>query len=160
MKLFSSILLVITLFSCSKPGSSPATDRSLENLTDKYFIMTNSVSDPAYPIGNGVSTTDLYHDWYKDECVLDDLRMFKSTGQYLNDNGATKCDPAEPQTATLSWRFIENNTKIETTQEPYKDTLTILINDGTTLKYTIIKRWAPGGNSSTYLWTETWQKHN
>jgi len=148
------------LFSCSKSDNPPATDRRFENLTDKYFIRINSVSDPAYPLGNGTSSTDLFHDWYKDACVLDDLRMFKSNGQYLNDNGATKCDPSEPQTATLAWRFIDNNTKIETTQTPFKDTLTILINDGAILKYTKIVRWAPGGSNATYLWTETWQKHN
>ena len=48
-----------------------------------------------------------------DACERDDLYTFKTDGTYIEDEGATKCDPADPQVITTStWAFIQNDTKI------------------------------------------------
>jgi len=154
--LFLATILAIS--SCNKTNNDDnqnSSERAFKNLTDKYFIRTDAVSAPAYPLGNGTSSTDIYHDWYKDPCVLDDLRMFKTNGDYIYDNGATKCDALEPQSATLQWAFIENNSKIEVTKGRHKDTLNILINDGTILKYE--SKHKNGSSSTIYIWTESWR---
>jgi hypothetical protein len=146
--------------SCSKDNVNKEPDLSevaMKNLTEKYYIRTDAISDPAYPVDNGLSSSDLYHDFYKDPCVLDDLRLFKVNGDFIYDNGATKCDSLERQTATLQWKFIETFSKIEVTILGTKDTLKIIINDGTILKYQVKRRLISNGITNNYIWTETWR---
>lgn len=152
-KYLAIIFSVFIFYSCNK--SEQTQDDPVQNLTDKYFILTDATSNPAYPMGNGTNSSDLYHDWYKEPCVLDDLRMFKSNGDLVYDNGQTKCDPAEPQSAFLKWTFIENNSKIRVTQGVNSDTLKVLINNGTILKYEKKKTSSTTG-PLVYIWTETW----
>jgi hypothetical protein len=161
MRIRQYFLILISIFvfcSCSKEGESDSpTQDPVTNLVDKYFIMTDAVSNPAYPMGNGTTSADLYNDWYKSPCVHDDLRMFKSNGDVIFDNGTTKCDPTEPQSVVGSkWNFIENNTRLVLTQGTNKNTLQILINDGTVLKYDK-KRTSSSTGSIVYTWTESWR---
>jgi hypothetical protein len=34
------------------------------------------------------------------------------TELYITDEGATKCDPMDPQTSTANWSFNANQTKV------------------------------------------------
>jgi hypothetical protein len=45
-------------------------------------------------------------------CSKDDFFTFKSDGTYITDEGATKCDPMDPQTSTANWSFNANQTKV------------------------------------------------
>jgi len=45
-------------------------------------------------------------------CSKDDKIIFQSGGSAVFDEGATKCDPNDPQTETTSWKFIDNDTKL------------------------------------------------
>ena len=37
------------------------------------------------------------------ECERDNYKEFRSGGVYLEDEGATKCDPSDPQETTATW---------------------------------------------------------
>ncbi len=55
--------------------------------------------------------TDLWPS--QDACDKDDLAIFKTDGTYIDDEGATKCDPADPQQTTSTWKFTNNETVLE-----------------------------------------------
>lgn len=68
-------------------------------------------------------------------CEKDDLTHFKKDGTAVDDDGATKCDPADPQTESYLWSFLTNETELQLNfgmgdVQVYD----ILTNDGTTLK--------------------------
>src|SRR5438309_5523715 len=41
-------------------------------------------------------------------CVLDNTASFKSDGTGIADEGATKCNAADPQTSPFTWSFTNN----------------------------------------------------
>lgn len=45
-------------------------------------------------------------------CDLDNRFYFLEGGTTRIEEGATKCNPSDPQTRTGTWSFIENNSKI------------------------------------------------
>jgi hypothetical protein len=59
-------------------------------------------------------------------CEKDDATLFKSNGQYENNEGATKCSAADPQIiSTGTWNFASNETVLNITES------------GSTLPFTI-----------------------
>lgn len=158
--LFAVLALAGALNACSKnedPENVDPTANYQTNLIDKNYIRVSSISNPAYPVGNGVLSTDMYADYYKQPCVLDDLWMFKANGDYLYDHGAIKCNSNEEQTLIWKWKFMENNTILQLSNPgtPYINNLKILVIDGTTLKYEMKVRSSLGID---HVWTETWKK--
>jgi hypothetical protein len=167
MKTLSAYPLIVALFSfgllaCSKSNTpeleEPRLSINAQKLLDKNFILKSSISSPAYPISASRSVTNIYTDWYKMPCALDNLLMFKANGELIADNGEKKCDASESQILALQWKFIENETKIEMLNNGTKDTLKVLINDGTILKYEKLVRWSPTGDAGPFIYTETWEK--
>ena len=45
-------------------------------------------------------------------CILDNSATFNADGTGINDEGATKCDPALPQTTSFNWSFANNETAL------------------------------------------------
>jgi len=43
-------------------------------------------------------------------CQKDNILVFASAGTGSLDEGPTKCDPGDPQTATFTWNFASNET--------------------------------------------------
>ncbi len=156
------LLSLVFLLSCSKKTEPiPEIDDPFKNLVDKYYILEASFSKPAYPVSNGAYVVDIYNDYYKDPCLLDDLKMFTSEGNYIFDNGATKCHPMERQSSTSKWRFVENNSVIQIYNLTDQNTnnLKILVNNGVTLKYEMKVKGSDKGVIKEYTWTETWKKY-
>ena len=60
-----------------------------------------------------------------DACDKDDFMLFGTDGTATFDEGPTKCDPADDQTSTGTWKFIESETKIEWQDMGYTDTAII-----------------------------------
>jgi hypothetical protein len=154
--------IILSLVSCSKEEEIEETQPpvpnvdQLANLADKYYKMISSTSSPAYPDTFAGSSTNMYADYYALPCIQDDLRMFKSNGDLIYDNGPLRCSPLDSQVATGKWKFTENNTKIQVynTSNSNTNDLKILINDGITLKYEMIVKYG----SASFTWTETWKK--
>jgi hypothetical protein len=52
-----------------------------------------------------------------DACISDDVYTLQSGGALTIDEGATKCDPADPQTRTGSWALTTGSVNIITLTE-------------------------------------------
>ncbi|HEX4849319.1 MAG TPA: hypothetical protein VFV08_00870, partial [Puia sp.] len=100
---FACILLII-FTACKKSNKSAS---KTDMLTSGTWKMTALHSDTD---GNGSFETDEFSGF--PSCVQDNFFTFKSGGDFITDDGATKCDPADDQTQTSSWAFSQNETKI------------------------------------------------
>lgn len=82
-----------------------------ELLTGKNWKLTAMTSDPAINWGTGgAMVTDLYAQM--SACDKDDISVFNVNNTYTDDEGATKCDPADPQTTSGTWVFNTTQTII------------------------------------------------
>ncbi|MBF9235968.1 lipocalin family protein [Hymenobacter sp. BT683] len=52
---------------------------------------------------------------FLDDCDKDDFIKFNTNKSATYDQGALKCDQTEPQTATGTWEFTTNETKLKIT---------------------------------------------
>lgn len=89
--------------SCSKDDES--TLSKLELLTQEPWKLKSVTV-----VGLGSSPPESFH--------ADDIYTFSADGVYTFDEGPTKEDPSDPQTATGSWEFAENETIIKLTTGP------------------------------------------
>jgi len=60
--------------------------------------------------GDGVVDNDVFP--FYDECEKDNFYTFKRNGEYEGNEGASKCDPSDPQVATTQWKFTNNEREI------------------------------------------------
>lgn len=95
---------------------------------------------------NGGAWDDVTADNF-DACDLDNRFTFSSGGVITLDEGATKCDPADPQTQTGAWNFVNNEEDLNMDGELYdidelsKNTLAISYTEtfgGETYTYQLI----------------------
>lgn len=108
--LMTSLLFILT--SCEKDK---------DKVVDKEDILVSG----AWQIT--ALTVDPAIDWFGTEvnnvyaqlppCVKDNLTVFKSNGTVNYDEGASKCDPNEPQTTSGTWAFNLDKTVISMTQD-------------------------------------------
>lgn len=98
----------LTVFSACKKDDEPSGKTKEDLLTGKKWKMTAATIDPAIL---GIS------DWYAqmEECEKDNFTEFKKGGQAVFDEASNRCD-GEPQTATGSWIFNSDQTKITITE--------------------------------------------
>ncbi|MBI1228392.1 MAG: hypothetical protein GC192_24370 [Bacteroidetes bacterium] len=100
--LFSAVLL---FNACKKDEKSKT-----ELLTANCWVATAIIVDPPISI-NGTTISDLYAQ--SDACDKDDIFCFKSNGTFTNEEGATKCDDADPQVIeTGTWTFNQGETVV------------------------------------------------
>lgn len=115
MKRFLILLtvLVFTLPACKK-DKSPT-----ELLTGNDWRIKSWTVSPAL-----LGVTDLYATYY-DDCDKDDFTSFESNGVAIFDEGATKCNAADPQTTTGAWSLNDAETEFTLTEDGVTDTWTI-----------------------------------
>lgn len=134
MKNYALILLLAAatvITSCSKDdddnksgGSGGTTASNTSKLCNKNWKMTSLKL-------NGFETISSL-----DTCDLDDFIRFNTDNTYIEDEGATKCDPTDPQTLTGNWSWAANETKLVADGDGLaSDTLNVLTNSGTVLKF-------------------------
>lgn len=150
-----ALVAVASITSCKKeeededPVIAVVPETATQKLCDKSFKMTAWTSSPAW---NG--TTNVYA--VTQSCYLDNTMVFHTVGTVIGGEGATKCNPGDPQTTTGTWVFTNNETVLRV-----NDTIiyNVLINDGTTLKLsaTYIDKTVPA-SPDTLLFTTTFAK--
>jgi hypothetical protein len=59
-------------------------------------------------------------------CVKDDITIFNANGTVNFDEGASKCQPNDPQTLTGTWAFSADKTKVSITQNGETETWDIV----------------------------------
>ncbi len=108
-RIILSIAIIGTLFSGCKKEETTAPKSKTELLCAHYWKITAATIDPPLVI-NGTPITD----WFSqmDACDKDDIVKYNSNNTVITDEGATKCDPASPQTSTGTWSFNSNETII------------------------------------------------
>lgn len=97
-----AFLIAVFCFACNKK------DKELtrtEMLTGGNWKITAFMEDND---GDGSFETDYYST--EPACVKDDFFHFTAAGQLTADEGPTKCNPTDPQTDTVTWSFMTNET--------------------------------------------------
>ena len=80
--------------------------------TSKDYLTAHDWKLVSIKIGGIASTLD--------DCDKDDFATFHKDGEYHLDEGATKCDPSDPQETTGTWS-ISSSTTPETLTLSYND---------------------------------------
>lgn len=121
--LISGILCLfpVILLSCNKSKDPEPTQEQL--LTDNNGWKLTALT-AAYAGGRPV---DLFYSLY--DCQKDNLYLFRATGVYIQDEGATKCGRHNPQVIeTGIWTFNDDNTILTLTPsgaDPKPATITL-----------------------------------
>lgn len=114
---FAALVLCLAFGACQKSGDDdndqPPT--KTEILTSGSWRITEYEADT---LGDGTFEIDIYSLFFED-CDKDDFLVFKTNGNLDFDEGPSKCDPDDPQVATISWRLLENETKLEIAGDAY-----------------------------------------
>ena len=108
--IFSTLL--IALNACKKDDAKPASKADL--LTSGTWRLTAAVTDMD---GDGTFETDEYAAF--GTCFTDNIWTFNSNNSIAVDEGATKCDPSDPQVQTGSWQLTNNQTNLSFEGETY-----------------------------------------
>lgn len=106
-----SVFAFLFFISACKKEESDPTPESM--LTAGNWKMTAMVIDPPVTV-QGISVSDIYA--FLLPCVTDDLIKFESDGTVVEDEGATKCDPDDPQTTSDgTWTLSSDGTVLTIT---------------------------------------------
>ncbi|WP_276499961.1 lipocalin family protein [Terrimonas pollutisoli] len=95
--LFSALQILNT--SCSKDDDEPAAGKTKTEL----LVKGSWKFSDAKVGGTSVSA-------FLQTCQKDNIATFAAAGTGTADEGATKCDPADPQTNSFTWNFQTNET--------------------------------------------------
>ena len=123
----SQLLLLAVLFivGCSKeedaPQEDPCENKSNTELLSRVAWKVSSVTvDPPIDtiIGNiPLQISDITFLVLAEDCRADDELIFMSNGQGTADEGASKCDPTDPQTTDFFWSWGAGETTLTIIQE-------------------------------------------
>lgn len=104
-KIAGTLLIIVVFTSCSKDDNKNALKSKTSLITQSPWSMTKLETKT----NNGI-WSDIYPGL--NACTKDNKSTFSSSGTYTLDEGATKCDPGDPQNSTLSWSFGANETML------------------------------------------------
>ncbi|HPG12611.1 MAG TPA: lipocalin family protein [Chitinophagaceae bacterium] len=97
--LVSFLILTGTFFSCKKNNDSPPTKTELLTTGSWKF---NSATSSGIDVSGALQS-----------CQKDNIYTFVAGGTGTADEGATKCDPADPQTSAFTWAWLSNETMLQ-----------------------------------------------
>ncbi len=117
VKLLLPLAFVTVFSSCGKDDPAPS---NTELLTSKTWKQTY------------LKTAGLTQDL--DPCELDDRTTFSTDGIHLLDEGATKCDPSDPQTISGTWSFQDDETTLRLSGDGVSSDFQILMLSNGTLR--------------------------
>jgi hypothetical protein len=106
--LIIAALALITISSCKKEEEAAKTNT--DHLTTSPWKMSKMTINPGIDFGNGILVTDLYA--FQEACSKDDTEKFNVGGTGVTNEGATKCDPTDPQTTPFAWAFASSESKL------------------------------------------------
>lgn len=119
-------------------------------LTSGNWKMTEMTVSPGISSGGTITT-----DWFSklDTCSKDNFTTYYTNKEFVIDEGATKCNPNDPQTTTGTWVFNSNATVLSLTQSGGNKTWNVveLTNSNLKINYTA----SSSGETYTYSTTFT-----
>ena len=134
----ATLVVGLIMVSCTKKSNSPTsptspTETKTQLLTGKNWKTTALTFNPGIDLGTGTLITDFYA-WAMangDACFLDNILNFNTNGNYSLYEGATLCDPQDPQLYDSgTWSFLNNEATLSFQGREY----TIVTLNSTTLK--------------------------
>ena len=111
--LLTAIWICIISIGCNKVDDVTAASKK-DLLTAGSWKLTAVVSDDD---GDGTYETNDFI--YFSGCYTDNYYIFKSNGDLELNEGATKCDPADPQIDLTSWQLTNNETTLIVDTDSY-----------------------------------------
>lgn len=94
-------LAVIALFpSCQKDDNDTSGKTKTELITESNWKFSKATSS-----GFNISG-------FLDDCQKDNILRFQASSSGTVDEGATKCDPGDPQTVSFTWNFSGDESAI------------------------------------------------
>jgi len=102
--LLFSMIALLAFTGCQK-DDPPAPPTKTELISRNWKITAASGTFPPLPAVDLLAQTPA--------CKRDNIVQIKSDGTYVEDEGASKCNSTDPQTAsTGNWSFTTNETKL------------------------------------------------
>lgn len=137
MKKTLLILASVTLLfsACSKKddNNGGGVTGAASNLTTGKWIITSSTSIVQYPNPIGPKTIDLWATFTA--CQKDNQYIFNTNNTNTTDEGATRCNPSDPQQITGgTWSLSNNNTVLTLTDGSTTVVSNVLTLDNANLK--------------------------
>lgn len=111
MKFSLKTLLLLAVATAPFVSCKKDDDKSAED-TLTSATCWSQVKDEVYN-----TTTSQWEDQGVDDCTKDDCTNFKSDKTASFDEGATKCDPTDPQTTTGTWSLSADGKTLTLTQD-------------------------------------------
>jgi hypothetical protein len=108
--IFSIVLMAMN--ACKKDDAKPQSKSDM--LTSGTWKLTAAVTDQD---GDGTFETNEYDGF--DACFTDNVWSFNTNGSAVVDEGATKCDPSDPQVQTDSWQLTNSETNLSFAGDTY-----------------------------------------
>lgn len=143
----------ILLFAAAcKKASEPTPPTRTEMLTSSPWKWVAGTVTPAYDIfGDGKPINGDYFT-KAPKCWQDDIYTFTSANKFTHDEGATKCDPADPQIYSQgTWAFEtgENVIRIKTSSNSSDDSIW-QINELTSTSLKVIETYVENGKTYSF----------
>jgi hypothetical protein len=136
LSLTALLCATLILSSCKKKKDDPApadnSSAAISQLAGHSYSLTAFTSKL-----NGAAATDEYAKL--ESCLKDNFTTFNADFTTTEDEGATKCDPADDQVITDTWLISNNGSTLIYGDEAY----TILENNGTVLKISLTQTSGP-----------------
>ncbi|HJW16010.1 MAG TPA: hypothetical protein VJ499_02770 [Flavisolibacter sp.] len=99
--LILTICFSLFLFSCKKDSTTSATKTDLITKAAWKFQDAGADMDKNGTIDFSISSQ-------LQDCEKDNTLMLHTDGTGILDEGATKCDPSDPQSSNVNWSFSNN----------------------------------------------------
>lgn len=103
-------IFALSLGACSKNSDKKSTLELLTQSTWKYQILGLDADK------NGEVDAE---DPSFEACSKDDTYLFKTDNTGVFDEGATKCDPTDPQTGSFAWQLLNGDKQLVFDGETY-----------------------------------------
>jgi hypothetical protein len=113
IKTLTFVLLVAAAFSCKKSNDSAPSKSKTEYLTSSAWKIQDAAMDAN--TNGSIDAGESVKDAFLDDCFLDNTITFKTDNTSTVDEGGTKCDAGDPQTASYAWHFENSEANITTT---------------------------------------------
>ena len=110
---FTKGLLVIAIAAFAFAGCKKDDDDKTPSQTKKEMLTSGS-----WYLKDFVVNDTSYYDVFFDDCDKDDFQTFKTNGMVTMDEGATKCDPTDPQTEDVLWMLSTDEKTITIDGDP------------------------------------------
>lgn len=102
-----AVVSSIIIAACSKDDNNTPQSAEAMLTTNRWQLTAATATIPGSTI-----TFDAYDTI--PACIKDNFYTFAAGGSATVDEGASKCDPSDPQTTTGNWQLLNNNTQIKT----------------------------------------------